>query len=428
MILCISCVKDSKDKITETFEISDTNFIESTDDFFSVDYQEFYDALSPHGKWIQVNAKEFGITVNESSNLESSLLHSLIGLKSVYAQESTDEGINIFIWQPNPDLMPTESSEEDNEYIPYTNGEWLNTDAGWYFKAPTPEEELTSHYGRWAQDEKLGWVWFPGSVWSPAWVEWKENEDYVAWTPLPPTTFIKEDGTINDPTIKDESKYVVIEKKHIINPPYYKYRYFYKENKNKIMIKEMEKKEGVMVKNRTIINKGPDVTGIEKHVGKKIEKVKIKKVKNKDEAGSKDDVVSVYTPTLKKVKKKEKNKTTVSKPNSYKTYDDAKEVSDKENRKEEKEMSKENNGKDNGQKYDDKDKGKKNKDEYKDKKSDDNNKGKKNDDVDKGKDKGKKDEGKKNDDVDKGKDKGKKDNGNEKIYQHNSKDKEKGKK
>lgn len=342
MFLYFSCGNEGKDDLTETYEISDTNFTESNEDFFTVDYKEFYDALSPHGKWILVSAKEIGLNINENTGEESSLIYDLIGLKSAYAQEDTDEEFNLFIWQPNPDIIPSESPEETNPYFPYTNGEWIYTDEGWYFKAPTPHEELTSHYGRWTQDEKLGWVWLPGSVWSPAWVEWKENEDYVAWTPLPPSTYIKEDGTIDAPTVEDENKYVVIEKKHIINPPYYKYRYFYKENKNKIMIKEMEKREGVMVKNKTIINKGPDVKNIEKHSGKKIEKVKIKKVKNKNEVGSKDDVISVYTPKFKKVKKKEKNKeknkVTVSKPNSYETYEDDEEVNeeDKEIKKEEK--------------------------------------------------------------------------------------------
>jgi hypothetical protein len=330
IISCIGCVKENEDDRTETYEISDTNFAESIEDFFTVDYKEFYDALSPYGKWIQVSAKEIGLDINENLGEESSLIYDLIGLKSAYAQEDTDKEFNLFIWQPNLNIIPSESPEEHDPYIPYTNGEWIYTDAGWYFKAPTPHEELTSHYGRWTQDEKLGWVWLPGSVWSPAWVEWKENEDYVAWTPLPPSTYIKDDGTIDTPPEQKINKYVVIEKKHIKDPPYYKYRYFYKENKNKIMIKDMEKREGVMVKNKTIINKGPDVNDIEKQTGKKIEKVKIKKVKNKNEVGSKDGELSVYTPKFKKVKKKEKKKVTVSKPGTYETYEETGEVSESE--------------------------------------------------------------------------------------------------
>jgi hypothetical protein len=31
-----------------------------------------------------------------------------------------------------------------------------------------------------------GWVWVPGSEWAPAWVSWRESDDYIGWAPLPP--------------------------------------------------------------------------------------------------------------------------------------------------------------------------------------------------------------------------------------------------
>ena len=34
--------------------------------------------------------------------------------------------------------------------------------------------------------EDYGWVWVPGTVWSPAWVQYRYGDPYVGWAPLPP--------------------------------------------------------------------------------------------------------------------------------------------------------------------------------------------------------------------------------------------------
>jgi hypothetical protein len=45
------------------------------------------------------------------------------------------------------------------------------------------------HYGRWAFDPEYGWFWIPGDEWGPAWVDWRQGDDYVGWAPLPPDGF-----------------------------------------------------------------------------------------------------------------------------------------------------------------------------------------------------------------------------------------------
>jgi hypothetical protein len=45
---------------------------------------------------------------------------------------------------------------------------------------------ITYHYGRWYYDNYYGWVWMPDDVWAPAWVEWRYDDDYIGWAPLPP--------------------------------------------------------------------------------------------------------------------------------------------------------------------------------------------------------------------------------------------------
>ena len=67
---------------------------------------------------------------------------------------------------------------------PYTVGHWEWTDCGWYWASDEPW--ATYHYGYWEFDPADGWVWVPGTEWSPAWVVWREAPDYIGWAPCGP--------------------------------------------------------------------------------------------------------------------------------------------------------------------------------------------------------------------------------------------------
>ena len=45
---------------------------------------------------------------------------------------------------------------------------------------------IVYHYGRWVKVEDEGWCWKPDYEWAPAWVSWRNSDDYVGWAPLPP--------------------------------------------------------------------------------------------------------------------------------------------------------------------------------------------------------------------------------------------------
>jgi hypothetical protein len=68
---------------------------------------------------------------------------------------------------------------------PYVDGHWVWTAYGWTWIAPGPWG-WTFHYGRWAYVPIQGWVWVPGTVWGPAWVDWYYGDGYVGWAPLAP--------------------------------------------------------------------------------------------------------------------------------------------------------------------------------------------------------------------------------------------------
>ena len=84
-----------------------------------------------------------------------------------------------YVWQP-------EVAGSDENWRPYSDGHWAYTDRGWTWVSNEEFGWATYHYGRWAYRSDAGWVWVPGSDWAPAWVSWRESDNYVAWAPLPP--------------------------------------------------------------------------------------------------------------------------------------------------------------------------------------------------------------------------------------------------
>ncbi|NTW32065.1 MAG: hypothetical protein HGB12_05495, partial [Bacteroidetes bacterium] len=104
-----------------------------------VNFQTFYDDLSPYGYWIY----------NE----------------------------NGYVWIP----------EYGPNFSPYhTNGHWVFTNYGWTWVSQYNWGWAPFHYGRWIWDDIYGWEWIPGYDWAPAWVYWGQYNNYYGWAPMPP--------------------------------------------------------------------------------------------------------------------------------------------------------------------------------------------------------------------------------------------------
>jgi len=83
-------------------------------------------------------------------------------------------------WQPTITIL-------NPDWRPYCHGgRWILTDLGWYWQSDYSWGWISFHYGRWLRHSRLGWVWFPDTVWAPAWVCWKTSPMYFGWAPLPP--------------------------------------------------------------------------------------------------------------------------------------------------------------------------------------------------------------------------------------------------
>lgn len=110
--------------------------------FGHANFEIFYSSLSPYGEWIEV---DFG-----------------------------------YVWRP---------LHVRYGWRPYMDGRWVWSRHGWYWVSNEPFGWATFHYGRWSYDDYYGWIWIPDDVWGPAWVEWRYDDDYIGWAPLPPQAF-----------------------------------------------------------------------------------------------------------------------------------------------------------------------------------------------------------------------------------------------
>src|SRR6188474_3121469 len=87
---------------------------------------------------------------------------------------------------------------------PYTNGRWGEcNDCGWTWISNDDFGGYTDHYGRWFETEDTGWCWSPGTVWSPAWVSWRQGNgadcnECIGWAPLPPEAGCQIDVGVGD--------------------------------------------------------------------------------------------------------------------------------------------------------------------------------------------------------------------------------------
>ena len=103
-----------------------------------VNFQVFYDALSPYGQW--VDYQNYG-----------------------------------YVWVP----------DVGSDFVPYsTSGYWVLTDYGWTWVSDYEWGWAPFHYGRWNYDNSYGWLWVPGNEWGPSWVNWRRSDGYYGWSPM----------------------------------------------------------------------------------------------------------------------------------------------------------------------------------------------------------------------------------------------------
>ena len=110
----------------------------------------FYQALSPYGTWLNIDGN--------------------------------------WCWQPNATTVSP-------DWEPYCrHGHWVYSDWGWCWQSDYSWGWAAFHYGRWFRNDTYGWCWQPDNVWGPAWVIWRQGDDYCGWAPMPPHCTVAGDG------------------------------------------------------------------------------------------------------------------------------------------------------------------------------------------------------------------------------------------
>ena len=196
---------------------------------------DFYEPLTPHGEWVVVGT---------------------------YGR----------CWRP---------AHVEVGWRPYCNGNWEQTDAGWYWVSAEPWGWATYHYGRWDFTEQHGWYWVPQTQWAPAWVSWHEGGGYVGWAPLQPSVTISVNGFVgfNQSHISPRA-FVFVEHRRFLDP----IRPTTVVANNTTIINKTTTITNTKIVNNTVVNGGPTTAVIEKVSGRKIQAVPVRELRQKEEA------------------------------------------------------------------------------------------------------------------------------------------------
>ncbi|MBS1492993.1 MAG: hypothetical protein JST55_05770 [Bacteroidetes bacterium] len=344
-----SYTEQQNDQAVAKDTVAQSDINESHEDLMTVDYKQFYDELAPHGEWIEVTSKDLKSEEPTSAGEQSDELNEILKDRSssfphmTFSQlfgvnDAVAADVNVgafFVWRPDPSMAVSISTgtpvvtDEPTVvaaapmYRPYTNGQWIASDEGWYFKAPTPYEEVVHHYGRWAYSPTMGWVWVPGRVRSPAWVDWREDDDNIAWTPVPPDVYVV--NNVIQPVPVYEDRYVVVEKRYFVEPVVYEHVYV-----DKIKVKGMKKLNGIFVRDRVICNHGPEFTEIERISGRPIAPYKVVTMNEGfKNTWIENNSINTFAPIFTKVKGNKNRNIVVSSPEKFNNFQ---EVWNRENR------------------------------------------------------------------------------------------------
>jgi len=82
-----------------------------------------------------------------------------------------------YVWRPFLDRMDYPG------WRPYYVGSWTSVGGQLYWVPDEPWGWVPYHLGIWQWDKKLGWVWLPGSMFAPAWVDWEFFFGHLGWRP-----------------------------------------------------------------------------------------------------------------------------------------------------------------------------------------------------------------------------------------------------
>ncbi|MEW6457407.1 MAG: DUF6600 domain-containing protein [Acidobacteriota bacterium] len=238
-------------KETQTFEMKKKKaFLITLDN--KVQEQE-YSEYSDFEIWNEYINTHYNET-HEGNYLPKSL-RSFSGMFNNYGYWSYIDELGLYGWRPY---------YLDYYWHPYYYGYWYMYGGYPYWVSPYMWGWIPYHYGYWHWTSKWGWIWIPYSYWAPSWVYWGWFGPYYGWRPWTYWDYqratwkpyywsdkfwdnwrprlrkdaIKKPGTKPE---EDIEKYVFIEKDRIHKTGEITEYLRYKDIKNKIDKKDIEK-------------------------------------------------------------------------------------------------------------------------------------------------------------------------------------------
>ena len=214
-----------------------------------MDDSEFYDRLSPHGQWTWIQGR--------------------------------------YVWVP---------TGVDRGWRPYTRGRWVYTDRGWMWASNEPFGWATYHYGRWGYSDRVGWFWVPGKRWAPAWVAWRQSDDYLAWAPLPPSP---DEGISINISIGDVPNYYwqAVAARDFLDDDLPSRVIYERDRYGPILERTRPIGHTTIINNQTTVNNVVNVNYVEQTTNQEVVEKKIVRVKEARETDTvRDDAVEVYEP------------------------------------------------------------------------------------------------------------------------------------
>ena len=220
----------------------------------------FYEALDPHGDWIEV--ERYG-----------------------------------YCWRP--------AAARDSRWRPYLDGHWAWTEYGWTWISSEPFGWATYHYGRWTRLKRLGWVWVPGSEWAPAWVAWRRSEQHVGWAPLPPDAHSGSGFTAAVDSYYDigPGSYAFVDVQDFGEPTYV--GRVVEPEQNVTIINKTVNVTNITyrnVENKTVVfNGGPEINVINERSEKPVRRVRVERVNDVTTGGTmdaKNNVLRLAAPQI----------------------------------------------------------------------------------------------------------------------------------
>lgn len=213
----------------------------------------FYDELSPYGDWVLT--REYG-----------------------------------WAWFPN---------DVGFDWRPYSDGRWIYTEYGWTWASYEPFGWATYHYGRWAFDRRLGWLWVPGTTWAPAWVSWQQGGGYIGWAPLPPAVGFDFNlgirlGNFDLNIGLQPDIYTFVSERRFVDPrlsdflvPSYRNPYIYRNTRNVTDYRSSD---------RRVMNRGIDVRRIEEVTGRPVRRLRVAELRTRSNSQVSEREFRVYRP------------------------------------------------------------------------------------------------------------------------------------